>query len=516
MSKLTTAQRKALDIADFGDPGRRLFPIVDQDDVDSAARLIGKAQNPAAVKARIISIARRKGLKLPAAWQSEADMSRLAMRAEFGADAAAGRRVEGDDAIYPVSLLFRPGDYPDKDFSMTPEELWLAEQTFTPVSGNIEHTDFLRGRACQVRKVWLDDEGEGLRGEVSIPLGLDAILSQSERGLSCEWDRETKTLTGLALTVNPRVSDAALMTAFAAFASSDVSSGRAPGAPRHDTPSGQDFHQSVHDMAARAGAKCARSNSARMHSGHELEGIQQIHDTAVEHGAMCARIGGPSSVRYSAESGSDPQRGREGRPMKLWERIKQSLGPAGETELPADNAGDAGESGPAGEQSGAAGAAAGAAGAQMSAAAATLRPDPKIAALEAQVAALQAQRIQDAGVAFAQETVRSGRALPAEAAGIAALFCQAASDDAAHATQVQFGVDTAGKALTGSRVDALKASLAARPVNKLVSDSLQGLFNAQTTPGMDPAGDTAAEDAKAKAAAEAYAKTVNRPGKGTN
>lgn len=69
MSTLTQAQRMKLPLSSFGDPERRLFPIVDQDDVDSAAHLIGKARNPAAVKARIIRIARRKGLSLPDAWK---------------------------------------------------------------------------------------------------------------------------------------------------------------------------------------------------------------------------------------------------------------------------------------------------------------------------------------------------------------------------------------------------------------------------------------------------------------
>lgn len=69
MSKLTTKQRLALPLSDFGDPKRRLFPIVDAADVDAAAHLIGKAADPAAVKARVISIAKRKGFSIPDAWK---------------------------------------------------------------------------------------------------------------------------------------------------------------------------------------------------------------------------------------------------------------------------------------------------------------------------------------------------------------------------------------------------------------------------------------------------------------
>lgn len=72
MSTLTQAQRDALPLSDFASPNDRKFPIVDQSDVDAAASLIGKADDPEAVKTRIIAIAKRKGLKLPDAWQSKA------------------------------------------------------------------------------------------------------------------------------------------------------------------------------------------------------------------------------------------------------------------------------------------------------------------------------------------------------------------------------------------------------------------------------------------------------------
>jgi hypothetical protein len=75
MSQLNTAQRAKLPTSAFGDPQRRLYPIVDQDDVDSAAHLIGKAKDPEAVKRRIIMIARKKGLRIPDAWQEDSKSS---------------------------------------------------------------------------------------------------------------------------------------------------------------------------------------------------------------------------------------------------------------------------------------------------------------------------------------------------------------------------------------------------------------------------------------------------------
>lgn len=66
--KWTEAERHALPEEDFGDPKKRLYPIKSQEDVNSAKHLIGKAGNPDQVKKRIIEIAKRKGLNIPAEW----------------------------------------------------------------------------------------------------------------------------------------------------------------------------------------------------------------------------------------------------------------------------------------------------------------------------------------------------------------------------------------------------------------------------------------------------------------
>ena len=66
----TKADRAKIAPEDFAGPGQT-FPIVTQQDVHDAARLIGHAANPAAVKARVIAIARRKGFALPDAWTGE-------------------------------------------------------------------------------------------------------------------------------------------------------------------------------------------------------------------------------------------------------------------------------------------------------------------------------------------------------------------------------------------------------------------------------------------------------------
>ena len=134
---------------------------------------------------------------------------------------AASRRVEGGYAIYPDAMLFEVGSFPDKNFALTHADMDAAIAGFSPEEfrGSIEHTPFLKGRAFTVRSIRRDATDPGrLRGEVAVPLGLDAILDDAERGFSAEWDRATKRLVGGALTVNPRIKGASLVATFAAGA----------------------------------------------------------------------------------------------------------------------------------------------------------------------------------------------------------------------------------------------------------------------------------------------------------
>lgn len=65
-------ERESMDESDFAGP-HRSFPIKTQEDVHNAARLIGHADDPEAVKRKIIAIAKRKGFSLPDSWEAEGD-----------------------------------------------------------------------------------------------------------------------------------------------------------------------------------------------------------------------------------------------------------------------------------------------------------------------------------------------------------------------------------------------------------------------------------------------------------
>ena len=97
MSNLTADERKKLPLSSFGDPDKRDFPILDQDDVDSAAHLIGKATDKDAVKKRILRIAKRLKLTPPEAWTTKAEMA----ADDLTADDIRNALVDALGDIYP-------------------------------------------------------------------------------------------------------------------------------------------------------------------------------------------------------------------------------------------------------------------------------------------------------------------------------------------------------------------------------------------------------------------------------
>lgn len=121
---------------------------------------------------------------------------------------------EGDALVYRPAKVFRAGDYPDKNFSLTPTELRAAAAKFDqPINVDLEHTATpLDGHLGKLVAVEASDDGSKLQGILAVPRWLNDILPNAK--LSATWDRASKTLVGLALVRNPRVSDAALFTAF--------------------------------------------------------------------------------------------------------------------------------------------------------------------------------------------------------------------------------------------------------------------------------------------------------------
>jgi hypothetical protein len=69
---ISKKERENISDDDFAWPEEKKYPIRSQEELDAAAKLIGRApkSKQAAIKARAIKIAKRKGLKLPDSWAS--------------------------------------------------------------------------------------------------------------------------------------------------------------------------------------------------------------------------------------------------------------------------------------------------------------------------------------------------------------------------------------------------------------------------------------------------------------
>ena len=159
--------------------------------------------------------------------------------------------------VYDNSKLFKVGDYPDKNFSLSDEEMEKAVSEYTQNSAEIDYAhcpfpgplDGKMGTVSSIRK-----EGDWLFGSVSIPKWLDDVLPKDKK-VSCEWSRGDKNLVGLALVTHPRVEGAELMSIFNASQEA-IESKVEPRVNFMAMKYEKNPMQKVHDMCACMGAEC--------------------------------------------------------------------------------------------------------------------------------------------------------------------------------------------------------------------------------------------------------------------
>lgn len=117
--------------------------------------------------------------------------------------------------IRRTGMLFRAGEYLDKNFSATADDLRAMVTSFAPAPVNLEHTRIqsLDRRLGRLEHVWLSPDGNELHGRVAVPTALEALTGGTAgSGVSLEFDRGTKRIVGIALTANPRVDGAAVFS----------------------------------------------------------------------------------------------------------------------------------------------------------------------------------------------------------------------------------------------------------------------------------------------------------------
>lgn len=132
--------------------------------------------------------------------------------------------TEDGDFIIREGKVFECGFYADKDFGLTHEEADAAIAAGVPVPNDLEHipTVLTQTEDGKKRTDILGDtlltrrEGDALFGKVRIPKWLHDKSGDKPIKVSATWNRVTKALEGMALCLNPRITDAAVFASFVA------------------------------------------------------------------------------------------------------------------------------------------------------------------------------------------------------------------------------------------------------------------------------------------------------------
>lgn len=445
MSNLSQAERDKLPDSDYGDPQGRRFPILDQSDVDAAARLIGRAKgiDEAKVRARIVAICKRKELTPPAAWV-EGDTATMS--------ADSGPTLEW---VVRRALLSRAGVFPDKQIELTPADFAAAAEGFAPVPIDLEHlatagtATVLDGHLGELRSVALGDDGASLTGEVALPRWLDDLLPPDGRKVSLAWDRASKKIVGLSLVTRPRIADATLFAAFSAATGEDGDAEPAGFAARKKDDRTSGLMQHIHDrISAHDGEMCDPDWKTADFADYpqQMKALKGIHDTAVKHGATCP--GAKAGMSHTIPKGDSTVEKRDalvalfGDAIEVPEQLTDEQVAAMKEAL-----------------------ACGCRAKERPAAPASFSETPEYAAMKAEIDRLKhdalTERLRNEAATFADGLIAARKATKAERAGILAAFVQSALDDANHQAVVAFNVGS--EVRQGSRLDAFRALLESRP-----------------------------------------------------
>lgn len=180
------ADRDQMDDADFAGP-HKSFPIRSQIDVHNAARLIGHADNPDAVKAAIKRIAKRKGFSLPDAWKEDEQESFIPPQpVALLSDSRPKDRIASiqvcwiEDGAISLNRRIYPAETVDRLIASGQRK--LSDPSALPLTCFLSHADAdgdeTRHLIGQVTRLWK----EGIKGMASIDLA-DTSVSRDALAL---------------------------------------------------------------------------------------------------------------------------------------------------------------------------------------------------------------------------------------------------------------------------------------------------------------------------------------------
>lgn len=464
--------------------------------------------------------------------------------------------VDDGKYVLKTGLIFRAGKYEDKNFSMTPEEIVDAESAFQPVPIDVEHVEnmgILEGKLGSLVAVYASENGEELYGTAKIPTWLNDLNEDENKELkvSCTWDRKNKKLQKLAIVKKPRVSDAALM---AAFAHNEIKTSpettnqtvetffswlkdsKTDAEFKDRTYDGTWILQDVHNMMARAGAICTKpkkdskaemavsdSERAEFISKEESVAIQKMHDMSIEMGAKCHFMD-EKWANYSVDDKSSSDKTKIGRKNNMgnWksfidffkglsdedveklqsefsvtepdqekEELKRQVAKLTEKLTEKEKAVDTGGSNFNKEE-----------------------VDEEKVQLKKQVAELQKRNLNSDAHKFAENLINDNKILPASKEAVIAMFTQAHQDDQAiAANEVNFSNDKTAK----TRMEVLAEFFGSLESTTLTKEVLAAKSpNVLSFSKGDDSTDFAKVTADAKAKAKEYAEKRNKLGAKAN
>ncbi len=205
---------------------------------------------------------------------------------EFTLDGSKSRKVTIDGVEYverEAPLIFKSGHYPDKNFSMSKDELKETISKFSnPVALGLEHIPTILsnrlGKLVELKDAGEDEHGNALMsGLALIPSWLDAIVPAKDRKLSAAFDRTSKSLIGCDFVIKPRVDGAAMMSKHHPFVTEVV-------VAFSHSPEGKQLtaraKQAV-EFAKKMSVKCSQPSE----KGQKY--LKKLHKTAAMFGATC-------------------------------------------------------------------------------------------------------------------------------------------------------------------------------------------------------------------------------------
>lgn len=367
----------------------------------------------------------------------------------FSADGATFAEDE-PSVVYRVGKVFELGNYPDKQIDLSdPTEFdSRAIAAFEPVEGDIEHRiSPFDGRLGRLIDVWRD--GTEVFGTVEVPKPLHDLYGDDPLGVSLTFDRETKQIKKFAYTANPRISDAALMSAFSTTEEEEAQFKRKADYKKtmqeaHDA-TGRYFRRK-HGESGETAAAYSIEEDAQFY-GVPYESVyaaREIHRLASQNGAYCnCKYVHIEGAGFTADPpATPPADGGKGKKKmtfdEFWAGLKAQFG------------GSEGEGGGGTE------------------------PKPK-----AEFTDRERKLLMDRAGDKADALVTAKKILPADRDGVAAQFFLALQDDERDPQSVTFG-----STKLESRVAALEARFTAAPA---VGEGLSAEVVSGSTHGLDPA-----------------------------